>query len=74
MRDAVERDGAHRVADLHVWHLAPNQMAAIVEVESTAPQPPDHYRRLLEGVVRLVHVTVQVTRAPGGRVAQVSRE
>jgi len=74
MRDAVERDGAHRVADLHVWHIAPNQMAAIVEVESTAPQPPDYYRRLLEGVVRLVHVTVQVTQMPGGRVAQVNRE
>lgn len=74
MRDAVERDGAHRVADLHIWHIAPNQMAAIVEVESTAPQPPDYYRRLLEGVVRLVHVTVQVTRTPGGRVAPVSRE
>ncbi len=74
MRDAVENDGAHRVADLHIWHIAPNQLAAIVEVESTAPRPPDHYRRLLERVVRLVHVTVQVTQAPGGRVAQVSRE
>ncbi|MCG3203127.1 MAG: Cadmium, cobalt and zinc/H(+)-K(+) antiporter [Gammaproteobacteria bacterium] len=74
MRDAVERDGTHRIADLHIWHIAPNQMAAIVEVESTSPQPPDYYRRLLEGVVRLVHVTVQVSQAPGGRVVQVSRE
>jgi cation diffusion facilitator family transporter len=74
VRDVVERDGEHRVADLHLWHIAPNQMAAIVAVETTSPQSPEYYRRLLEGVVRLVHVTVQVNPAPVVRTAKVSRE
>ncbi len=74
MRDVVERGGVHHVADLHLWHIAPNQMAAIVAVESTSPQSPEYYRRLLEGVVKLVHVTVQVNPTPVARASKVSRE
>ena len=47
IRLAVESRPGDRVADLHVWQVAPGGWAAIVTVVSAEPLTPDGYRRLL---------------------------
>ena len=60
VRDAIETDVGSRVSDLHVWHIAPQQVAAIVVIESEQPHAPAHYQARLEQVANLAHVTVEV--------------
>jgi cation diffusion facilitator family transporter len=60
---AIERDGAARVADLHVWRVGPRHLATIVSVVSAAPEAPDRYRERLRALPDLVHVTVEVNAA-----------
>jgi len=58
----IEADGDSRIADLHVWPLAPNRYAASLSVVTRAPRPPEYYKELLHDVPLLAHVTVEVNR------------
>jgi cation diffusion facilitator family transporter len=60
IRAAVEARAGDRVADLHVWSIAPGRWAAIVSVVSEDPLPPDGYRGLLPADLGLDHVSVEV--------------
>jgi cation diffusion facilitator family transporter len=60
IRQAVESRAGDRVADLHVWQVAPGGWAAIVTVVSAEPLTPDGYRRLLPDDLSLTHVTIEV--------------
>jgi cation diffusion facilitator family transporter len=60
IRHAVESRPGDRVADLHVWQVAPGGWAAIVTVVSAEPLTPDDYRRLLPNDLSLTHVTIEV--------------
>ena len=60
IRAAVEARAGDRVADLHVWSVAPGRWAAIVSVVSADPLPPDGYRSLLPPELGLAHVSVEV--------------
>lgn len=60
MRRALEAQAGSRVSDLHVWHIAPHRLAAIVTVETDTPLPPAHYQQALAAVAPLSHVTVEV--------------
>jgi cation diffusion facilitator family transporter len=64
IRATVEADADNRVADLHVWRVGPRHLAAIVSVVTHDPRDPEHYKRLLEGIPGLAHVTVEVNRCP----------
>jgi cation diffusion facilitator family transporter len=57
--------GHDLIADLHVWRLGPGHHAAIVALVADAPQPVEHYKRLLDDVAGLSHVTVEVHRCAG---------
>lgn len=62
IRAAVEtRDD--RIVDLHVWQLGPGHRGAIVSIRSTAPKPLAFYRKRLERISDLSHVTVEVEAA-----------
>ena len=64
-RAAVE-EGGDRVLDLHVWRLGPGHLAAILSVATESPaRGTGHYRRLLDGLAELSHVTIEVTRREG---------
>ncbi len=67
--ERIEAEGDNRVADLHVWHVGPRHLGVILSVVTHAPQPPDHYKALLEGLPRLAHVTVEVHRCADGDCA-----
>jgi cation diffusion facilitator family transporter len=67
MRDAIERhpDAARRgdsIADLHVWAVGPNRLAATVSVVADDPDTPAAYRDRLAGVPALAHIVVEVNR------------
>ncbi|RVM03146.1 CDF family Co(II)/Ni(II) efflux transporter DmeF [Sinorhizobium meliloti] len=59
IRAAIERDG-DRITDLHVWQLGPGHHGAIVSLVTKNPQSPSTYRRKLEHIHELSHVTVEV--------------
>ncbi len=62
----LEADGQARVADLHVWELAPGQRGCIVALVAAEPRAVEHYRRLILAEVALAHLTVEVHRCQRG--------
>jgi cation diffusion facilitator family transporter len=64
IRQRIET-GGDRLADLHLWQLGPGHAAVIASVVSDAPQAPAVYKRRLEDLAGLSHVTIEVNRCPG---------
>jgi cation diffusion facilitator family transporter len=60
IREAVETGSADRVADLHVWRVAPDGYAAVIAIVSDTPRTPDTYRALLPPDLALHHVNVEI--------------
>jgi len=65
IQSRIEADADNLVADLHVWRVGPQHLAAIVSVVTHDPRPPEHYKSLLETHDDLVHVTVEVQTCDG---------
>lgn len=59
IRKRLEING-DRVSDLHLWRLGPGHVGLIAAVVSDQPQAPAVYKRLLDGIEGLSHVTVEV--------------
>jgi cation diffusion facilitator family transporter len=59
IRDRLETEG-DRVTDLHLWQVGPGHRAAVISVVSHRPLPPATYKRRLEDLRGLSHVTVEV--------------
>ena len=64
IRKRLEVDG-DRVSDLHLWRLGPGHAGVIVSVVSDRPQPPAEYKRRLEDIAGLSHITVEVHHCTG---------
>jgi cation diffusion facilitator family transporter len=64
LREALERSGDQRVADLHVWRVGPRHLSAVVTIVARDPLPPDDYKARLRAFPDVAHVTVEVQRAP----------
>ncbi len=62
VRSALEADGDARVADLHIWAIAPGLQSIVASVVTSQPQPPEHYKRLLPQDLHLAHQTIEVHR------------
>ncbi len=62
IRHRLEADGTE-VIDLHVWRLGPGHLAAIIVLGATTPEAPTAYRKRLEGLGGLSHITIEVRRA-----------
>ncbi|MCU0572949.1 MAG: CDF family Co(II)/Ni(II) efflux transporter DmeF [Syntrophobacteraceae bacterium] len=56
----IENDADNRVADVHVWKVGPAHYSAMVSVVTHFPRHPDHYKKLMDGIERLHHLTVEV--------------
>jgi cation diffusion facilitator family transporter len=61
----IETESDNRVSDIHVWRVGANSLSAILSVVTHHPQPPEHYKRLLEDFDELEHVTVEVNGCEG---------
>jgi Co/Zn/Cd efflux system component len=59
IRKRLEIDG-DRVSDLHLWRLGPGHAGLITSVVSDRPQASSVYKRRLDGITGLSHVTVEV--------------
>ena len=71
VRSALEADGDARVADLHIWAIAPGLYSVVASVVASEPQPAEYYKRLLPNDLHLAHQTVEVhqwSHAHGARV------
>jgi cation diffusion facilitator family transporter len=62
IRHRLEVDGTE-VIDLHVWRLGPGHLAAIIVLGATTPEAPTAYRKRLDGLSGLSHITIEVRRA-----------
>jgi len=59
VRAAIENE-RDEVIDLHVWQLGPGHHGAIISILSADPKPVTEYRKRLESVHELAHVTIEV--------------
>lgn len=64
LRGALEEGSGDLVSDLHVWHVGPGKLAALVTVVSDEPKAAEDYREVLRGAVELAHVTIEVIPCP----------
>jgi cation diffusion facilitator family transporter len=62
IRGAIESDGDAEIADLHVWRVGRSSYAVVVTVVAHRPLSPAAYRRRLDGIESLAHVSVEVNR------------
>ena len=59
VKDRLEREGAC-VSDLHIWRLGPGHSAVVATVVCPAGNKPDYFKKKLQELPTLSHVTVEV--------------
>lgn len=62
---AIEEDADRRITDLHVWYVSQHDLAATLSLVTHYPQPPEYYKKRLQQIPRLSHVTVEVNPCQG---------
>ena len=60
----LEQNG-DRISDLHLWRMGPGHLAAIVSLVSDHPDAPSSYKKRLDDLPGLSHVTIEVEPCPG---------
>ena len=64
VRALIDAEGSGaRVQDLHLWRLGPGHHGLVLSLSSSAPHPPEYYKRLLADLPSLGHVTVEINPA-----------
>lgn len=61
IKTSIESDGDSQIADLHVWHVAPGRVSAIISVVSHELRTVEDYRRRLIHL-DLAHLTIEFNR------------
>jgi len=72
IRTVLEAGSDDVVADLHLWRVGPNRLAAIVSIVSHDANPPEYYKAALSEHFSLAHLTVEVNRCPTGDAKAVA--
>jgi cation diffusion facilitator family transporter len=65
IREHLEADGDAKVADLHVWQVGAGAWSAVVSIVADRPLAAADYRKRLQALPALRHLTVEVHRCPG---------
>jgi cation diffusion facilitator family transporter len=60
IREIIEADSDSKVSDLHIWQVSEGQFACIVSVVTGSNLSYSHYKKLLDKIPGLAHVTVEV--------------
>ena len=71
VRHALEAIDDVRVADLHIWEMAPGRRGCVVALHTATPRDARFYRGVLEGQA-FAHLTIEVHRCVEGHVAPVA--
>ena len=56
----IESDKDSRISDIHVWKVGPNHYAAMISIVTHYPQAPQYYKKLIDGLANLDHITIEV--------------
>jgi cation diffusion facilitator family transporter len=62
IKTAIEADSDNRLSDLHVWQVGPSHFAVIISLVTHDPKPPEYYKKLLNQIEGLSHISVEVNR------------
>jgi cation diffusion facilitator family transporter len=62
IREHIESDGDTRISDLHLWRVADDKYACIIALVTGKNYPIDEYKKRLEEVHELAHVTIEVNK------------
>jgi cation diffusion facilitator family transporter len=65
VRSVLENDADTRLADLHVWQIGANDTAAIISLVTHYPRPVEHYRKLVNSIPALKHITIEINECEG---------
>jgi cation diffusion facilitator family transporter len=65
IRRKIESVENNRIIDLHLWRIGPGHFAAIISIHARTPHQPSYYKKLLEEMKELRHITVEVNSDPG---------
>jgi cation diffusion facilitator family transporter len=60
IRQSIEQDGPHTIADLHVWKVSADDYAAMMTIESDMTVDSDYFKALLKDFNMLNHLTIEV--------------
>jgi cation diffusion facilitator family transporter len=60
IRALIESDGDTRISDLHLWKVADNKYACIVALVTAKNYSIDDYRKRLENIPELAHITIEI--------------
>ena len=60
IRNLFEANGDNQILDLHLWRLGSGHFAAIISLYANNPRPPEYYKKQLEKIKELRHITVEV--------------
>ena len=60
IREHIESDGDTRISDLHLWKVADNKYACIVALVTSKKYSIDDYRKRLENIPELAHITIEI--------------
>ncbi|EDN65661.1 cation efflux system protein [Beggiatoa sp. PS] len=62
IKAAIEADSDNQLSDLHVWQVGPHHFAVIISLVTHDPKPPEYYKKLLNQIEGLSHISVEVNR------------
>ena len=62
IREQIESDGDTRISDLHLWKVAENKYACIIAVVADSKYSIEEYKKRLENIHELIHVTIEVNK------------
>jgi len=60
LKTTIEKDSDNRISDMHIWKIGPDHYAAIISIVTHYPKSPDHYKKLLDDIQKLSHITVEI--------------
>lgn len=61
---AIESNADNRVVDVHIWKVGPLDYSAIISIVTHFPQPPEHYKQILNDFDELSHISIEVNPCP----------
>jgi len=66
IRAAIENDSDNKIADFHLWNIAPGRMSAIISIVTDQPRPVEYYKNLLKDFTEIDHLTIEVNKCRSG--------
>ena len=65
IKETIEKDADNRISDIHVWKVGANHYAAIIALVTHYPNSTQHYKRLLNNLNKLSHITIEINECKG---------